>query len=400
VTTRTAAAAAGAETTSAPDEWQRANGRPVPEARDEAAAARTRALFHEYGRTVAVICRALLRDRTEAEDAAQQTFLSAHRALLAGTEPREPAAWLAAIARNECRARIRARMREPLASDVVGAVAAADDPVTDAIRRADLAALWAAIEALPRQQREALVLRELGGLSYDELADALTVSGAAVESLLFRARRRLRRTLRAAVASLTGLPWLESLAGGSAPVAAKVAVLGAGAAALTGGVVGPAALDDRHPPRPVTEAALPPTRPMHVVQRALRDVAQVRVKAPAAPAIQVVSRVRAVTDLERHVRHEGEQRDQHPGTPAVVTSHTEREPTVASGDTGSGSSGRDGGGRSDTRGSDDGAAALAPTTVTVSTAVTAGAVQGPGDGSSDGGTSGDGGGPGVGGSGD
>jgi DNA-directed RNA polymerase specialized sigma24 family protein len=60
------------------------------------------------------LCRVLLRHRQEAEDAVQQTFLSAYRSLLNGVEPRYPAAWLATIARNECRGRIEARMREPL----------------------------------------------------------------------------------------------------------------------------------------------------------------------------------------------------------------------------------------------------------------------------------------------
>ncbi len=113
----------------------------------------------------------------------------------------------------------------------------ANDPLAEAIRRADLRALWAAIEALPRPQREALLLREFGGLSYAELAAALAVSEPAVESLLFRARHRLRTKLRAVYASLSGASWIDALvrlaAGGGAPVAAKVAVLGVGAAALS-----------------------------------------------------------------------------------------------------------------------------------------------------------------------
>ena len=56
------------------------------------------------------LCRLLLRNPVEAEDAAQQVFLSAHQAILRGSAPRDEAAWVVAIARNECRARIRARM--------------------------------------------------------------------------------------------------------------------------------------------------------------------------------------------------------------------------------------------------------------------------------------------------
>ena len=71
-------------------------------------------LFEAHGRMVYGVCRLILRDATEAEDAAQQTFLSAYRGLLAGQEPREPSAWLATIARNECRARLRSRSTAPL----------------------------------------------------------------------------------------------------------------------------------------------------------------------------------------------------------------------------------------------------------------------------------------------
>src|SRR5437763_4192666 len=142
---RTAAiitAATEVATTSAPHESLDPGGRPG----DGAAAARTEALFAEYGRTVNGLCRALLRNRAEAEDAAQQAFLSAHRALLNGAEPREPAAWLAAIARNECWSRTSSRMREPLPTDATDEVATTSDPVQEAIRRADLHALWLAIK--------------------------------------------------------------------------------------------------------------------------------------------------------------------------------------------------------------------------------------------------------------
>jgi DNA-directed RNA polymerase specialized sigma24 family protein len=51
---------------------------------------------------VYAVCRLNLRDRHDAEDATQQTFLSAYRSLLGGREPNDPPAWLATIARNEC----------------------------------------------------------------------------------------------------------------------------------------------------------------------------------------------------------------------------------------------------------------------------------------------------------
>ena len=72
------------------------------------------ALFDEHAPMVLAICRYLLRDPQAAEDAAQETFLSAHRSLLRGTEPRDPTAWLATIARNECRRAWRRPRAVPL----------------------------------------------------------------------------------------------------------------------------------------------------------------------------------------------------------------------------------------------------------------------------------------------
>lgn len=206
------------------------------------------------------LCRLLLRDPVEAEDAAQQVFLSAHRAVLRGSAPRDAPRWLAAIARNECRARIHARMREPLAlpelpSDL-------PDPLAAAIRATDLEAIWAAISQLPRHQRRALMLRELGGLSYHELGRALGVSHSAVESLLFRARQQVRSLIAAATPFALRDDLARLIPGfdpANAGLAARVAALPvtlklAGAAVGVGVVVTGAAQlpDEQHrqtPPR-------------------------------------------------------------------------------------------------------------------------------------------------------
>jgi RNA polymerase sigma factor (sigma-70 family) len=180
------ATAATTEAVTARQSLSQASGRLEP----GAAGAYIGDLFAEHGRMVLGLSRLLLRDPVEAEDATQQVFLSAHEAVLRGSLPRDPPAWIAAITRNECRARARARMREPLSlpelpSDL-------PDPLATAIRAADLQAVWSALGALPRRQRRAFVLRELGGLSYHELGRALGVSQSAVESLLFRARQQVR----------------------------------------------------------------------------------------------------------------------------------------------------------------------------------------------------------------
>jgi RNA polymerase sigma factor (sigma-70 family) len=228
VTTTTAVLAAEVATTSAAESLVH-GGRPD----NGTAALRVSELFERHGATVLGLCRVLLRNEHESEDATQQTFLAAYRSLLNGGEPRHPAAWLATIARNECWSIARRRMREPLGdAEPEGRL---PDPVVAAAERADLRELWRAIGALPRQQRKAILLREFSGLSYDELAVALGVSEPAVESLLFRARRELRARLRPVYGSVVIAP-LTAVRDALAPVAVK---LGAGATAVVvaGGTV-------------------------------------------------------------------------------------------------------------------------------------------------------------------
>ena len=165
-----------------------------------AAGARLAELFARHARMVLGVCRLQLRDGVEAEDAAQQTFLSAYRSLLLGTEPRDPAAWLATIARNECRARVRARAQTVELHDETAV--AADGPEEAAMRREQMQALYAALVELPERQREAVMLRDVYGLRYGEIGAALGVSRPSVEALLFRARRKLRVRLRPAAAAL------------------------------------------------------------------------------------------------------------------------------------------------------------------------------------------------------
>jgi RNA polymerase sigma-70 factor (ECF subfamily) len=198
-------------------------------------------LYTAHARLVRAVCRSLLRDRNEAEDAVQQTFLSAQRALANGSSPREPAAWLATIARNECLARVRERMREPLPLDTEATEAGGPDAHSAAVSRYEVATLREALADLPRLQREAILLRELRGLSYDEVARALSTTTGAVESLIFRARRTLQVKLSEALTAVSPFALFGRLlgAGGGDSVApavvAKVAAIGIGAAILAGG---------------------------------------------------------------------------------------------------------------------------------------------------------------------
>src|SRR5215471_412706 len=141
--------------------------------RDPAVAAVVEQLYRSHAGLVRSVCRSILRDQVEAEDAVQQTFLSAQRALMNGSLPRDAAAWLATIARNESLARVRARMREPLVVEIEEHVAAPDVHAT-ASQRYEASELRGALAQLPPEQREAILLREVRGFSSREVAAALS----------------------------------------------------------------------------------------------------------------------------------------------------------------------------------------------------------------------------------
>ncbi|HSP72395.1 MAG TPA: sigma-70 family RNA polymerase sigma factor, partial [Gaiellaceae bacterium] len=309
----------------------------------EAARARASALFVEHGVLVERLCMALLRDRQEAEDAAQQAFLSAYRSLLAGTEPREEAAWLATIARNECLQRIRARMRRPIASVELDEEAASADVHRDAVARSHAAQLWQEIRSLPDQQRDAVILREFAGLSYEELAVALGITKPAVESLLFRARGRLRSRLETAVASLNlagAASAISDLVGrfvasGAAPrvaglpVAAKLAAATFGIALVGGGtaVVTEQASTPHRRAAATASAASDPVAPAAALPTVApaRTVAVARSRTEAKPQVFLlasrrVARREGRDGAAREVEHRGSETESEGGGSVEVRS--------------------------------------------------------------------------------
>jgi RNA polymerase sigma factor (sigma-70 family) len=147
------------------------------------------------------LARYIVRDPTAAEDITQDALLRAYRhfASLRGEAVRP---WLLAIVRNACsdyrrKNRVWAELapyRLDEAEDVPDRNA--EDPEAAAVRRGDVAALRAAIEALPEPRRETLVLRELEEFSYREISDITAVPIGTVMSRLARARADLEALLR------------------------------------------------------------------------------------------------------------------------------------------------------------------------------------------------------------
>src|SRR4051794_8902697 len=125
--------------------------------------------------------------RQDAEDVLQDVFVRAFGALRSDARPVNVRAWLYRVAHNRCIDHLRRPVPAP--SDVFEmSRTPLHDPVEDAQRREDLRRLVTDVGRLPEQQRSALLMREIDGMSYADLADALDVTVPAVKSLLVRAR--------------------------------------------------------------------------------------------------------------------------------------------------------------------------------------------------------------------
>src|SRR5256714_11103499 len=134
----------------------------------------------------------VMRNPDDAEDVTQTTFMNAYRAFAGGERPRTPQNWLITIAHNVCRQRFRQLQRRPnelpLEEEELAQLTPDEDaPTAEDIRRA--------LSHLAFNQRAALVMRELEGRSYAEIATVLNLTTSAVETLIFRARRALREQL-------------------------------------------------------------------------------------------------------------------------------------------------------------------------------------------------------------
>ena len=148
-----------------------------------------------YQRPVFNLCYRMLGERTQAEDAAQETFLRAFLNLKHYDAERPFATWLLSIASHHCIDRLR-RRRLHLASleELNGAMQFADaapGPEKVLAVSEEERELRQSLLQLPRKDRAAVVLRYWHGLSYAEVGETLSLTPSAVKSRLHRARRQL-----------------------------------------------------------------------------------------------------------------------------------------------------------------------------------------------------------------
>ncbi|HEV7770377.1 MAG TPA: RNA polymerase sigma factor [Solirubrobacterales bacterium] len=163
------------------------------------------------------------------EDVTQDAFSKALLALRGSEAEIELRPWLYRIVRNTALNELRDS--PPEAADLGEALAGGRSAAEEAERRQEMTDLMERLRALPEPQRAAIVMRELEGLSHEEIAAALGVSGGAARQAIFRARQALRDGL----GLLLPLPLVRALIDHGAEAAgASGAVAGAGAGAAAG----------------------------------------------------------------------------------------------------------------------------------------------------------------------
>jgi RNA polymerase sigma factor (sigma-70 family) len=150
------------------------------------------ALAARYQTRLLWFCWKILQSKEDAEDALQDVFAAAFRALLADDREIQVRPWLYRIARNRCINQLR--HARTLAIDALDDEHAATGGtlVETLVTRQQFRELVKDVHALPETQRTALLLREIDGFAYQQIAVAMDTTVSGVKSLLVRARAGLR----------------------------------------------------------------------------------------------------------------------------------------------------------------------------------------------------------------
>lgn len=143
------------------------------------------------------LARWLVRNHHDAEDLVQEAYLRAFAAFEGFRGGGDGRAWLLTIVRNTCYTRLKqdrvGELTEIFDEEIHTAEADSTSPEALLLEQADAGLLREALEDLPPEFREAIVLRELEGMSYKEIADVASVPVGTVMSRLARGRERLQQ---------------------------------------------------------------------------------------------------------------------------------------------------------------------------------------------------------------
>jgi RNA polymerase sigma-70 factor, ECF subfamily len=178
-------------------------------------------LVVKYQRRIERLVGRMVRDTDLVQDIAQETFIRAYRALPQFRGESAFYTWLYRIAVNTAKKALLEKKRDPLVFE--GAMVSTEDgeepsrveseltdgetPETVLAGRQVAATVNAAIDALSEDLRQAIVLREIEGLSYEEIADVMNCPIGTVRSRIFRAREAIAVKLRPLLGTREGERW-------------------------------------------------------------------------------------------------------------------------------------------------------------------------------------------------
>jgi RNA polymerase sigma-70 factor, ECF subfamily len=179
-------------------------------------------LVLKYQRRIERLIGRMVRDTDLVEDIAQETFIRAYRALSQFRGEAQFYTWLYRIAVNTAKKALVDLKRNPLVSEttlrgggeeedetsaVENELTSAETPETVLAAKEIAATVNSAMEALPDELRQAVTLREIDGLSYEEIAEVMNCPIGTVRSRIFRAREAISAKVKPLLENQTGKRW-------------------------------------------------------------------------------------------------------------------------------------------------------------------------------------------------
>ena len=160
-----------------------------------------RELVDTFGQKIFSVAYHFTLKREDAEELAQEIFLKIFENLHRYDGSFPLVAWIVSLSRNLCIDRYRRRKREKsfrfVSDDAVAPMLTSqDDPAADALKKERTKILFSALAEIPEDLAEILVLRDLDGLAYEEIGQALALPDGTVKSRLFRARTEVAKKIR------------------------------------------------------------------------------------------------------------------------------------------------------------------------------------------------------------
>ncbi len=177
-------------------------------------------LVVKYQRRIERLIGRMVRDTDLVQDIAQETFIRAYRALSQFRGDAQFYTWLYRIAVNTAKKALVDLRRDPVVTEtalrnddedetsaVENELTTEETPETVLAAKEIAAAVNQAMQALPEELRQAVTLREIEGLSYEEIAEAMNCPIGTVRSRIFRAREAISQRVKPLLANQTGKRW-------------------------------------------------------------------------------------------------------------------------------------------------------------------------------------------------